>query len=746
MKKSCLKFTATAAALLIGLLLFGLFMVIYLAPNYTRVLDDKRNLSNQVMLDRHGRVIRIAPDEHGEYMIWLRHDLIPQLMKNAVIAAEDKRFYSHFGFDPVATTRAIYNNYASGKIVSGASTISQQVVRMVTPRPRTLRSKFIEFFAALKLEWQLSKEEILELNLNLAPMGGYLKGVGIASLVYFDKDLKMLSVSEAASLAALPRSPSRFDPSRTQGYALLMKEKDSIIDRMLRSGFISAEESNTSRGKTVKFRKRNLPREASHFTALALKRIRSNRQIVTTTLDIGIQKNLEQILLSHRSRLNGRGIKQASAIIVSVRDLEVLALAGSIRYGPTHGGYNNGAMAPRSAGSTLKPFLYATALAKGFSANSVIPDTARNYKTPAGDYTPLNANRTEYGPVTMPEALGSSLNLAAVKTIEKVGLSDFYNFLERINLVDGRSKNFQHYGYGLAIGNLETSLFNLTQAYGCLARQGKFGKLRLLLDEPMSLVRVLEPELVTGITEILADHNSRIPAFGNPHYFDFGFPVALKTGTSDGHRDAWVIAYTEGHVIGIWAGNFDGKPSFGASGAEACGPVLKDIISGLGGSASVNQSSAGHGPFVLRHADRDSVYTYLGAEYAKWVYKREMQFGLNRFRLKIPHVIDDVSNDLKDSVGVKVPSKVQDGQRSRISIISPHDQDRFSRPLDRTLIIPLKAAPSEMVPYVVWIIDGVEVARTGAPYEFMWRPDGGAHSILAVTPEHEAAKIEIRVE
>ncbi len=746
MKSIYKKLVIVLAFPVLAFLFAGLYVWIEESPNYREALNQKRKTVSQMVVDRNGAILRMDPDEHGEFFIWLKHDQIPQLMKNAVIAAEDKRFYRHTGFDLLATIRACYSYYTSGKVVSGASTISQQVVRMLNPRPRTLRSKLIEFLAALKLEWQLSKEEILELNLNLAPMGGYLKGVGLASLVYFDKKLNMISLSEAAALAALPRSPSRFDPSKPTGKALLLEEKDRIIARMLNCGFISADEAEKSIGQNLVFRRRRIPRQASHFTEQALERRRSSSSVLNTTLDLDTQKIIEESLLAHKSRLALHGIKQAAVIVVRVKDLAVVALAGSMSYGPLNGGFNNGAMARRSAGSTLKPFLYALALERGMSSQSTIPDLAQSFKTPTGDYIPLNANRTEYGPVSVPEALGSSLNLSAVKAIERTGVTDFLDLLKKLGVVDRKNRNAEHYGYGLAIGNMEVNLFELAQAYACLARKGVYGDLRLTADEPITSRRILSESSVTEITEILSNHSYRIPGFGNPHFFDVGFPLALKTGTSDGFRDAWTIAYTSEHVIGIWAGNFDGKPFSGMSGASSCGPILKDIVSNLGIFGVLPDVRLNHENLVLRQSFNADHHVYLGAEYAGWIHKRQLNLGTGRYRLDPFSFSGSSAYDLSgaDPPTVAPPHTLH--EKAKITIKSPHDGDRFVKLNRSGVLIPLRAAPSQVVHEVTWIIDGVEVARTKAPYELLWEASSGAHSILAVMPGYQAAKIEITVE
>jgi penicillin-binding protein 1C len=738
-------------------------MVYCRLPDYSNVTQEQKRLVGTAVLDRNGGILRLLPDGKGRIGLWSPIDSFPQHLKGAVIAAEDQRFYYHPGFDPIAIARAAYTNVREDRRVSGASTITQQVVRLIQPRPRTLRSKLLEFLCAMKMERQLSKEQILELDLNLSPMGGAIRGAGLAARVYFGKDVENITLPEAATLAALPRSPSRFDPRRPKGRKLLLGEKDRILKRMAALGWITHGRLKMSLGSTVVFKNNTFPIRAPHFVDLALENRGEIPAVMRTTLDPDVQRELQQVLRSHRDRLRRMGITQAAALIASSRSAEVLALVGSFSYSESNQGFNNGVVAQRSAGSTLKPFLYALALEKGYGGIAEISDTDRSYQTPHGDYMPMNADRREYGPVNVRSALGNSLNISAVKVIKWVGLEDFYQSLDRIEIITPKSASADHYGLGLAVGNVEVSLSQLVQGYLTLAGAGRFRPLRIEPGAETEGSRVFSPEVAYIISHILADPSARLLTFGNPGYFDFGFPVAVKTGTSSNYRDAWAIGYTPAHVIGIWAGNFDGRPSPGRMGAGVCGPILFEIIRFLYGTTppetfvrpagvreeivcSMSGKRAGpRCPYTtteivpgnhnlmtcdLPHQDQ---HHQLGPSYARWLHRREAQQGTSRFRLMKP-----------GETGLR--SSAQGRTSSGIEIISPHNRDRFIISPYRPNRITFRALPNRVVEHVIWYLDGAELARTGPPYEFFWEPSRGSHELLAVTPDNAAAKASFFVE
>lgn len=745
--------------------------------DYSSASSDLRKSIGRVALDRHGGLLKLEPDAEGQFAIWTPAAEIPDCLRRAVVAAEDKRFYYHPGFDPIAIVRAFASNVASGRTVSGASTITQQVVRLIEPRPRTYSSKLIELLKAVKMEAQLTKEEILELYLNLSPMGGNIRGVGLAAHVYFGKSVESLNPAEAASLAVIPRSPTRLDPARQSGLKLALAKKDQLLRNMAALGWLSQRELQASTGDSIRFLKRDLPGQAPHVTDSIFRTPIPGGSRIRTTIDLEIQRETERILRSHRSRLAGLGVNQAAAVVMSVPDCELLALAGSLEYGPRDLGYNNGATARRSAGSTLKPFLYALALDKGYQAYSRIPDTFRSYRTPRGDYLPSNADRRSYGPVTIRAALGNSLNVSAVKMLESVGIHDFYRTLGRLGIVRPGDPGADHYGLGLAIGNMEVQLLELVQAYGTLANSGRFRRIGVIKGKPEDFTRIFSPEAAYVITHILSDPSARLLTFGNPGNLDFGFHMPFKTGTSANYRDSWIVGYTPRRVIGVWAGAFNGARSAGATGATACGPILQDLVRSLYKSARPSQFLAPEGIDRARicwmSGDRatpacpytnlelvikknssppmcglphESERFYLGSNYARWLHRREESQGERRFMLS-PQAEEREPRIASRAESFAVSAGPEPvGELAPISIVNPHDSDIFVTSRRHTNRIRFRAVARPIVSTVTWFVNGMEVAKTPPPYEFFWEPIRGKHTVHAVTPQKKAAKIVIQVE
>jgi len=769
MRTSCKKLFLWGFLGAVAIFAAGAVFLFQRLPDYRLALEQQRSRAGTAVVDRSGRVLRLFPDGRDRFSIWCPIERIPPHLKNAVIAAEDKRFYSHPGFDPIAVLRATYSNFLRRKTVSGASTITQQVVRLIHPRPRTYRSKLVEFLAAIKMERQLSKDLILELHMNLSPMSGNIRGVGLAARSFFGKEIENITVAETAVLAALPRSPSRFDPRRSDGREKLNKEKDRILRRMTELGHISQETNDLMSGQAVRFRMLPVPLEAPHLLDMVLRRDVPRRQTLRTTIDLDIQHGVEQILHSHANRLRSAGIEQAGVIVSSVKESEILALVGSLGYSPWYQGYNNAVLARRSAGSILKPFLYALALEKGYGSSSEIPDTFRTYSTPQGDYQPYNADRKWYGPVNVRLALGNSLNMPAVKTLKEVGVDNFFNLLERLGIADESYARADRFGLGLAIGNIEVNLFRLVQAYGSLARRGLYKPLHMLVDEKDKGERIFSPEVAYVITHILADPSARLLTFGNPSYFDFGFPVSLKTGTSTNYRDSWMVAYTSRHVVGLWAGNFGGGHGRNVAAASALGPIMEQIIHLLYGAGPPELHSMPSGvredylcwmsgktaspkcPYTVKELvldrsgdsgmcelphDRDFHY-YLPATYAHWLHRKQNLQGRNRFDLATS------SQGPESSPSGEATSLVK---AKRIEIVSPHHLDRFILSPYNAGRVLFRAVPNPVVNRVVWMIDGMEVANTPPPYEFFWDLTRGRHVVHAITPNREAAEIVIHVE
>ncbi len=565
------------------LLTIALALVVLLGPLWylTRVdLKDLRPDRCIIFLDRQSRVLRFVPDPMGLRHRWVDLSEMPEILVKAFIAGEDERFLSHMGFDLVAILRALRDNLRQGRIVSGASTITQQLCRLAYPRKRTYMAKFLEILRSIRIELMLTKEQILQYYLNRVPMGNNITGVGLASEVYFGKSVKDLTVAEAATLAALPKAPEKYNPYGPNR-ALLKKRRNWILKRMRALGFISEPQYQQALREALSIRAYRFAFNAPHLVELLMKRLTEERlpEEVFTTIDLTIQKEVERVLLSHKQRLSYRGARQVAALVVHNPTMGVLAMVGSISYGPENRGYVNGTTALRSAGSTLKPFLYALAIENGFLPTHILSDTTMVLPSPSGDYVPVNYDRRQYGPVMMRTALGSSLNLSAVKMLNSLGLDRFYEFLKDIHLINYPERGPEYYGLGLAIGNPEVSLEELVGAYAMLANRGVYRPLRYLLHEPPAQgTRIISPATAYIITDMLSDPAARGLTFGNTESLNYPFKVALKTGTSTRYRDCWIVAYTPEYTIGIWVGNFEGDPTWGLSGASGAAPILKDIL------------------------------------------------------------------------------------------------------------------------------------------------------------------------
>ena len=661
-------------------------LVLYLW--YATRVDPERLRPGQctVFLDRKGRVLRFVPDSQGLRHRWVSLKEMPGFVPEAFIAAEDERFYSHYGVDIVAVLRALRDNILKGRIVSGASTITQQLCRLAYPRGRTYREKFIEMLRSIRVEMALDKARILELYLNRVPMGGNITGVDLAAKVYFGKPLSDITLAEAATLASLPKAPAKYNPLGPHRN-LLIKRRNWVLGRMKRLGFISEREYKEAVSEALHIERHTFPFNAPHLVDLLLNRLPAEvlKGQVYTTVDLAVQEELEKVLISHKDRLRYRGARQAAAIVVHNPTMEVLAMAGSMKYGPEDRGFVNGAVAPRSAGSTLKPFLYALAIESGFLPTHILSDTTVVFPSPSGDYIPVNYDRRQYGPVMMRTALGSSLNLSAVKMLNSLGLERFYEFLRQLHLINHPEYGPRYYGLGLAIGNPEVSLEQLVTAYAMLANGGIYRPLRYLRAQGTSEgSSLLSPATAYIITDMLSDPAARALTFGNTNSMNFPFKIALKTGTSTKYRDCWIVGYTPEYTVGVWVGNFEGTPTWGLSGASAAAPILKDIMDILyrRGSPSwfspprdVSQrqvcaiSGMKPGPYCRYKKKElfikgtepekectfhtsDVAYHMLPAQYARWLYEKTSAGTEGGYRLK------GLPTDLKDLFRASLPEAI----------------------------------------------------------------------------------------
>lgn len=780
-------------ALLLAICLFGIwltrfFWLPFVAEDPSEMVR-KKLASGGALLDRKGKLLRIVPDDNQDLFLYAPVASHSSYLEMALLTAEDRNFHSHSGFDLFAIIRAAWQNIKNFRVISGASTISQQVIRILKPRPRNLRTKLAETFSAMLLEQKYSKNEILELYYNFVPMFGNIRGFNLSSRLLFKKTPDLLNLSQAAALAAMVQSPGRLTPFSSEGNKRLRKRRDWIIREMLAAKQIDLSSAQAAMAENIPDYRAKLPFNAPHFCDLVINNRGNPIGNQYTTIALSIQNPLFSILKSHLPRLARSGARQACAMIVDTSRLEVLAMVGSAEFGPIASGFNNGCIARRSGGSILKPFLYSLALEQGYYPSFVLPDTMQPFKTPQGEYLPLNANRKDYGPVTIRTALGNSLNIAAVKMLNLLGIKDFFAMLTRLELLQPLANAANFYGLGLAIGNPEIRMIDLVKAYAIFANQGTMKDLSFFLSDPVKGKSVISETTAWLIYDILSDPSARLLTFGNPAFFKFKRRWALKTGTSTNYRDSWLVAFNKRFVFAVWVGNFDGSPTRSLSGAVACGPVAYDIAKFLDSIApdsaipmpsgikrievcsisgqipgkfckktgfDLYDANSSFIPICTFHkSDTDS--HEVSADYARWIQKRSMFTDVDLFRLEG----NLFAGDPYRLVGISDEPTIQPGQTTGtikvgpvslssgfagIKIVSPHEGDRFlmSSALENHLY--LRAIPEKAIDEIVWLINGREYLKTGPPFEAYWPMKPGHYRITAVGPGEDAAEVNIIIE
>lgn len=549
------------------------------------------------LVDLHGRPLRDWTGPlHARARVVDLGDVSPWLV-HATLSLEDRRFFSHPGVDPVAILRAARSNLARGRIVSGASTLTQQVVKLMRPRGRDVEAKAREAVTALHLEARFGKRQILTWYLNFAPYGGLVHGAEQAAQVYFQKPARDLSLAEAAWLAVLPRAPSRLDPLRDPRRALPAQR--ALLAQMHAQGLCTQAQLQQALAQPVDvasaWRRLDAPHLAD-FAAAQLAPLLSFRpNSVRTTLDGALQDDVARSVDGHLRDLGARHVGNAAVVVIDNASGEVRALVGSRSYHDArHAGANNGATALRQPGSALKPITYAAAFDAGATAATLLADLPAHFDTAQGVWAPKNYGGQFRGPLRARVALANSVNIAAIKLLAWLGVPRLQRVLLDLGL-DSLSRDAEHYGLALTLGDGEVTLLDLCAAYAALARGGNFLPARWLAGVRMSdgseiaVPREAPHQAVSApsaflVTDILADAEARRLAFGRDGPLELPFPAAVKTGTSKGFRDNWAVGYTPRWTVGVWVGNFDGSAMRDVSGVTGAGPLWRDVMLRVAGA------------------------------------------------------------------------------------------------------------------------------------------------------------------
>ncbi len=568
-------------------------------PDFDQFFQERIVSQSTKIYDRTGTVLLY--DVHSDVRrTVIPFDQIAEMSKKASVAIEDSDFYNHGGVRPLSIIRAALIDLISGQVRQGGSTITQQVVKMtILNNDKTISRKIKEIILAFKLESKMTKDQILSLYLNEAPYGGSIYGIEAAAKSFFGKSAKDLDLAEAAYLAAIPQAPTYYSPYGNNKDQL-DKRKNLVLDRMAELGTISKTEANAAKKETVAF----LPAsnhgiKAPHFvfyiksyleSKYGEQAVENGGLTVITSLDWAMQQKAEELVkqyaTSNETKYNAHNM---GLVAIDPKTGQILAMVGSKDYFDiaAEGNFNI-TLAHRQPGSSFKPFVYAAALAKGFTPETMVFDVPTQFSTncPPNCYQPENYDGKYVGPISFKDALAQSRNVPAVKVLYLAGINNSLKLARDFGIASLGNAN--QYGLTLVLGGGEVSLLEMTGAYGVFANDGvkntPTGILEVKDSQNNDLEKfenrgqtVIDPNIVRQITSILDDPTTRRPLFGN--LFDgLDRPVAVKTGTTNDYKDAWILGYTPNLVVGAWAGNNDNSPMAKKVSGLIIAPMWNDFI------------------------------------------------------------------------------------------------------------------------------------------------------------------------
>jgi len=606
--------SSTLRVVLLSTLMFG--AMIWIVDIYYPVDMHATKELSRVITDRDDKWLYTQTNKKEKWRFGVDISKLDPLYVESLINFEDKRFWSHWGVDPIAMIRAIGQLIRYRHIVSGGSTITMQLAKLLDPKPRTISSKLAEIIVAIQLELHYSKREILEAYLTLAPYGGNIEGIVAASMRYFGKQPSALSPDEVALLVSLPKSPESNRPDRHPQKA--KRARDRVLDIIYHNSILTKRQYTDAKSSPIPRTLKPLPRYTPHLSQRLLSILDNKNYIIKTTLDYNIQKQLERWAYSQSNKLpKGSTI---SLLIAKNSDSSILAYLGSHNmFDQKISGYIDMIPVLRSPGSTLKPFIYGLAFEKLLiHPNSVIVDE----QTLFGDYMPHNYNRKFLGEVTASYALQHSLNIPAVKLLQAVGVDEL---IDRLTSVSGKLEIPKgKRTLPIALGGLGISMWQLAQLYIALANDGRAYKLHLSQGDTTLLPRLMSKKASQMTTSIL---RTIPPPLG---YRDSNQQIAYKTGTSYGYRDFWTILYTVDYTIVAWVGRANNTPQLKHSGVEIAAPLAFeaiDILHSIRGATLWSEqpsSLLGVAPDGLKYFDHKSrsnksplkiIYPKSGARY-----------------------------------------------------------------------------------------------------------------------------------
>ncbi len=694
-----------------------------LVPQPATLALDPTDIRKVQIRDRHGVPLSVTYQNDFNYHDYALLHEIPRLLQQAFILSEDQRFYRHHGVDWPGRFHAVLQNLRASRGVRGASTISEQVVRIIHPRPRTVWSRWLEGFEAAALERSFSKGAILEFYLNQVPYAARRRGVVQAARYYFDRDLDTLNTAEMLALAVMVRAPGRLD--LFQGEGRVGKAVQQLAGRLAAAGLIPDSECQTVL-RQIELQKPAMPVQASHFVryiySREIPRQLLERGRLATTLDASLQGRFQSMLDGRLHDLRSRQVHNGAVLVLDHASGEVLAWVNGGEGSERPGSQIDAVLTPRQPGSTLKPFLYAQALEKGWSAATIIDDSPLAGQVGTGQHQFRNYSRQNYGPLRLRDCLGNSLNIPAVRTVHYLGYDSFLQRLRQLGFAS-LSRDADFYGEGLALGNGEVTLFELVQAYATLARLGVYRPLQTVLGE----VGIDQPRRVYGeedaslIAHILSDPEARRLEFGSGNLLNFPVQTAVKTGTSTDYRDAWAVGFSQRYTVGVWMGNLDRQPMQGVTGSIGSALLLRSVF------AELNRSGEGK-PLYLSPRLSAVAICQLSGELAQPGCPTKLEWFAPGRAPTVP-----CSRHGGLAVGTtKAHQKKWDGA---VHLEQPTPGLQLA--MDPRIPAEMEAFPLQLpkeiaVSRVEWLVDGVVVGTTGSGvHRFLWSLMKGRHQAAA---------------
>lgn len=756
------------------------------APRPTLLLEDAE-----------GRFLaELGPDRTGRGY-WPVGGAPPERVLRATLAAEDARFEEHCGVDWKSVARALYQDTRALTFVQGASTLAMQVARLQAPGGRSLPRKALEAALALGLTGRFGRDAVLRHYLTIAPYGNQYHGIVYAARRYFDKPVEDLSWAEAALLASLPRLPGRMNIYRDRGRQRAERRARYVIARLRDLRWIPEDEAARALDLIPGLRlapRRSRPPSCLH-AILALERKLGARELrpqgrnpylVRAAIDLDIQRSVSRIAGAAIPDLRQDGAGNLAVIVAEKDSARLRAYLGSADFrDAVNKGSLDYARAGHSSGSTLKPFIYALGIwLKGFTGATLLSDVGLLLDARRGGYSIKNYDGAYLGPILYRKALANSRNIPAVEVLHAVGVDRVLRHFQELGLVR-RDQDAGRYGLSLALGGLNVSLFELVRAYGVLAGEGVAFEPRWLEEEPArrAVSRVIPEEVARQITLFLADPVARLPSFPRLGWLEYPFPVAVKTGTSQGFRDAWCVAYSQKYIVGAWVGHPENAPMKRRCGADSAAMVVHKVMASLhpeemkGFSDLAFPAPQGH---VARRIDmlsgkaarEDTPYVALewfkpGAEPVELtdVYQ-DVQLDALTGR---PAGIDCPVERRQPKRYVSLPPRyaawakesglelppldfgaftLQLRQEPELAVLSPRHNTRFvddpETPRDQATIA-LEATVSPPAPQVVWYVDGKLLCVADYPYTARWRTTPGAHVFQVGLPYAPLRSPRVRV-